>query len=271
MSSMLFFPRFVWNVVVRLFLKYYVRLSIYGHAELPVHQNYIIVANHCSHLDALCLMAAMPLLKVNRTYTVAAKDYFFNRTWCAWLMQVFFNAIPLDRFADPFESLADCASVLREKESALIFFPEGTRSKTGKMQKFKIGIGMLTAGKNVLVIPAYIEGAFQAWPKGKWFPSASPVSINFGKPVSFADVPRSKSGFDSIAKALEKSVLNQIPKRKSDEYPNLQISQMVLAHNWAYELRRQLVFSRRANFWKNRRLCLSPSTTRPVFDWETDR
>ena len=72
------FFRILWNAFLRIFLKIYFRLSISGKEHLPLEKSFIIVANHSSHLDAVCLAAGIPLKRIDQTYSVAAKDYFFS-------------------------------------------------------------------------------------------------------------------------------------------------------------------------------------------------
>ncbi len=205
-QKLLFFPRLIWNFFMRLFLKSYVQLSFKGLAQLPKNQKFIIVSNHTSHLDALCLVAAVPLKQIQKTYVAAAKDCFFRSFWRSIFFKFVINAIPFDRFNNPFQSLSNCAEKIVGKQSVLVFFPEGTRSSTGVIQKFKPGIGRLAAGTETLVVPAYIEGAHQAWPKTRWLPLPYAVKITFGKPLSFSNIPRTKKGFLFIANELEKEV-----------------------------------------------------------------
>ena len=85
-------------------------------------------------------------------------------------------------------------------------FPEGTRSNSGEIQPFKPGIGLLVAGTETLVVPAYIEGAYRAWPKRNWFPFPLKVKVKIGEPKSFSHIEANKDGFDKIASELENEV-----------------------------------------------------------------
>src|SRR5437667_4022188 len=63
--------------IIRGWLRLYHRLEIIGRENLPADRSFILVANHASHLDTLCLLAALPLGKLHRAFPAAAKDYFF--------------------------------------------------------------------------------------------------------------------------------------------------------------------------------------------------
>src|SRR5207249_3710891 len=65
-------------LIIRGWLRIYHRFEIIGHQNLRTNRSLIIVANHSSHLDTLCLLAALPLRKLHRAFPVAAADYFFQ-------------------------------------------------------------------------------------------------------------------------------------------------------------------------------------------------
>lgn len=200
--------RVLWNVCMRLFLKIYFRLSIRGRENLPYDKSFVFVANHSSHLDAVCLSAALPVKSIDRTFSVAAKDFFFSSFGRSLFSAIFVNALPFDRQHKHKESLELCADVLNVSDQVLIMFPEGTRSLTGEIQAFKSGIGLLVAGTDRLVVPAYIEGAYQAWPKGSKVPKPKHVRVSIGKPMDFMKVERNKEGYEKVAQLCEAAVRN---------------------------------------------------------------
>ena len=200
--------RVLWNVCLRLFLKIYFRLSIRGRENLPHDKSFVFVANHSSHLDAVCLSAALPIKSINRTFSVAAKDCFFSSFSRSIFAAVFVNALPFDRQHKHKESLELCADVLNVSDQVLIMFPEGTRSLTGEIQSFKSGIGLLVAGTDRLVVPAYIDGAYQSWPKGSKVPKPKRVRVLIGKPIDFMNIERNKEGYEKVAQLCETAVRN---------------------------------------------------------------
>lgn len=204
--KLLFLPSLLWHSMMRLFLRLYHRLSFDGLSHLPKDQSFILVSNHTSHLDAPCLVAALPLKHIKDTTVAAARDCFFKTVWHSILFRFLINATPFDRLHNPAQSLLSCSRKVTGKQKILVFFPEGTRSLTGLMQRFKSGIGTLVAGKKVLIVPAYIEGAYEAWPKVRWLPLPYRVRVTVGKPMAFAHIPRTKEGFELIAKAVEQEI-----------------------------------------------------------------
>lgn len=198
--------RLVWTLLLRGVLRVYFRLRIVGREHLPVGRPFVLVGNHSSHLDAISLTAALPVRSIHRVYAAAAKDYFFKTFWRSVFSGIFLGALPFDRKAAPRQSLEMCAEVLRASANALIIFPEGTRSLTGEVQPFKPGVGVLVAGTETPVIPAYIDGAFRAWGKGSAFPKPRRVTVYLGSPRSYGGAPRAKEGYRHVAADLESTV-----------------------------------------------------------------
>jgi 1-acyl-sn-glycerol-3-phosphate acyltransferase len=173
--------RAVIALLIRGLLRLYLRFEIVGWENVPNDKkSFVMVANHASHLDTLCLLAALPLARLHRAFPVAAEDYFFRSLPRTWFAAVAMNALPFGRRMRVRESLTLCARLLAEPGHVLIIFPEGTRSRTGAMQPFKPGVGALLAETEVDVLPCYVEGAFRAWPKGRRLPRPRKVRLIIG-------------------------------------------------------------------------------------------
>lgn len=198
--------RTLWSLWLRAFLKLCFRLTVTGRERLPQRGAFVLVANHASHLDALSLSCALPIRTINRTFAVAAKDYFFASLLRSWASAVLINALPFDRREEKRKSLELCADVLDAADQALIMFPEGTRSVDGRLQPFKKGIGILVAGTQRAVVPAYIDGAYDAWPKGSRIPKPRRVRVVIGRPLAFPHVARTEEGFLQVAREVEAAV-----------------------------------------------------------------
>ncbi len=198
--------RLGWNILLRSFLRCYFRLEIRGKENLPKDQSYLLIANHSSHLDSLCLSAAIPLKKVSSTYSIAAKEYFFSSFGRRLFSSIFINAIPFDRHQEKRKSLTACAETLNQPNQVLIMFPEGTRAANGEMQPFKKGIGILTAGTPHPVVPAYIQDAHLAWPKHSLFMRPKKITIIIGEPLSFSSLEKTAESYETIASVLQSEV-----------------------------------------------------------------
>jgi 1-acyl-sn-glycerol-3-phosphate acyltransferase len=74
------------------------------------------------------------------------------------------------------------------------------------MADFRAGIGMLVAGTNVPVVPAYLDGCFAAMPPNARLPKPSAITLRFGAPSAFAGAANDRAGWREVAASLEKSV-----------------------------------------------------------------
>jgi 1-acyl-sn-glycerol-3-phosphate acyltransferase len=193
-------------LIIRGLLHIYNHFEIIGHQNLRTNRSLVIVANHCSHIDTLCLLAALPLRKLHRAFPAAASDYFFQSVPRLWAAAILVNALPFARQARVRQSLSLCRELLGHPGTILIIFPEGTRSTTGEVGEFKSGIGTLVAGRDVAVAPCFIDGSFQAWPKGKRFPRPRKVRLVVGTPRNYRDRGTGKIDICAIAAELRNAV-----------------------------------------------------------------
>jgi 1-acyl-sn-glycerol-3-phosphate acyltransferase len=200
-------------LILRAWLRAYHRFEIIGQENLRTNRSFVIVANHCSHLDTLCLLAALPLGKLHRAFPAAAADYFFQSVPRIWVAAVVVNALPFSRQTHVRQSLSVCGELLANSGNVLIIFPEGTRSQTGETREFKSGVGALVAGRDVNVLPCYLDGAFHAWPKGRRLPRPKKVRLIVGPPRNYQTHGSEKSDICAIASELCDAV-----KRLRDRY-----------------------------------------------------
>jgi len=206
-SFLLTLSRPVLHVCTRLFLRYYNNLEITGKENIPGGQAYIITPNHSSHLDAPVVFASLPLLRVNRTYTLAAKDYFFNRWFVSFFARLMANVIPVDRTGSETRGLVLCLSKIR-KGNSILLFPEGTRSRDGKINQFKKGAILLSKKARLPIVPAYIEGSFESLPRSRYVPRRKKISLLLGEVVQYWDEAYANMNDEDASRDLEERVRN---------------------------------------------------------------
>jgi 1-acyl-sn-glycerol-3-phosphate acyltransferase len=194
-------------ISMRAWLRIYHRLRIDGIDRLPPDgQSFVMIANHASHLDALCLLAALPLGRLHQAFPLAAQDYFFDNLRRSALSAVFINAVPFSRAHHVRQSLALCRRLLEKPGTVLILFPEGTRSATGELADFRPGVGALVAGTGVPVVPCGLQGTGAAWPKHCRIPRPRPLRLVIGSPRRFDGYDCHHQGPERIARELQESV-----------------------------------------------------------------
>lgn len=193
-------------VVLRLYLRVFHRLRIVGIEHLPLGRSFVMVANHTSHLDMFCLLAALPIGIRGRAFPAIAQDYFWTRPVLAFLAHWMINGLPFNRRAAHEDSLRDCERLLAQPGNILLLFPEGTRSVDGGLADFRPGVAFLTAGREVPVVPCHVAGTHAAWPKGRWLPRPKTVQLRIGAARDYADLPCTKEGRQQVCRDLHEAV-----------------------------------------------------------------
>ena len=99
------------------------------------------------------------------------------------MSETFLNVVPIEREESSLAGLRMVKSILASGESALIF-PEGTRSRSGEIQPFKPGLGLLAWELGVPIVPVRITGTHDALPAGRSLPRRGKVTVTFGEPIT---------------------------------------------------------------------------------------
>jgi 1-acyl-sn-glycerol-3-phosphate acyltransferase len=194
--------------LLRIYFVFAHRLMIIGREKLPTHGPFVLAANHCSHLDALALGAALIPRHRERAFPIAAGDVFFQTAAVSVFSAIMLNALPMWRKNCGPHALADLRRKLQEERAIFIIFPEGRRSRTGLMMPFKHGLGMLVAETNVPVVPCGLSGTFGALPPHQKLPRPVKIRLMIGEALEFASTANNREGWSQIAQSVESAVCN---------------------------------------------------------------
>ncbi|HEV2762869.1 MAG TPA: AMP-binding protein, partial [Pyrinomonadaceae bacterium] len=170
------------DVLQKLFYERFMQTRVDGRTNIPAHTHFIVAANHTSHLD-------MGLVKValgeygRDMVALAAADYFFDNKYKRAYMDNFTNLVPIERSGSLRKSLRHALSFLQRGYTALLF-PEGTRSMTGEMADFKPVIGYLALAARVGILPVYLRGTYEAFPKGSNLIKSRDIGARIGRFLS---------------------------------------------------------------------------------------
>jgi 1-acyl-sn-glycerol-3-phosphate acyltransferase len=154
----------------------------------------VFVANHNSHMDTPVILRALPGRWRRRTAVTAAADYFYDKPHKALSASLAFGTVPLDRNSGAGVGPDQTAHLDRliGDGGSLLVFPEGTRSRDGRVGRLRSGAALLAAKHQLPVVPIYVSGTREAMPRGhRWmvFKAGHPgprhaLEIRFGKPIA---------------------------------------------------------------------------------------
>lgn len=202
----------LFELYCRILFTVYCPLRIIGHQNFPT-TSFILCSNHCSHLDSGALMIASGL-SFKKCGMIAAKEYFFDNKIRKVFLNLLMNLIPIDRkikHKELIQCLAACKRFVDKGGRNIIFYPEGTRSLTGEIQKVKIGPALFATELQLPIVPAYIKGTYEAWPKGKIFMKPKKIYAIIGEPIYPAQYANQNGGI--AKKQIYKDVSKELEKR----------------------------------------------------------
>lgn len=161
------------------------KMEISGLKNIPKGKPVIFASNHQSLMDIPLLLASLP-----GTYHFVAKRELFSIPLIGWYIG-WAGHLRIDRAnsISAKKTLDKVVASLKKGES-IIIFPEGTRSRTGKLNEFKRGSLLAAFNAGVPVIPVTIQGSFEIMPKGTLLLNPTKVKILIGRPIPFVKSER---------------------------------------------------------------------------------
>lgn len=179
--------QFCYGFLVKWFLKIIVGVRFDKATFLKNEKQFVIVANHNSHLDTMTLMASMPGNLIHKIKPVAAADHFGKNKLQGVLSRFFVNALLIPRKRNKEQPEKDPINIMLkalDEGYSLIIFPEGTRGEPEVPQNIKPGIGLLLSQRpHIKYVPAFMKGMGKAMPKGDNLIVPFNSKLKFGTPA----------------------------------------------------------------------------------------
>lgn len=180
--------RYGYGYVMRTFLRLFVGVRFDNARFLLDEKQFIIVANHNSHLDTMTIMSSLPRGIIHKVRPVAAADHFGKTKLKTRLSNFFVNTLLIQRKRDKDNPENDPINkMLKALDDgySLILFPEGTRGDPEVQQPLKPGVAfVLNQRPHIRYVPAYMKGMGKAMPKHDSLIVPFSSSIVFGRPRS---------------------------------------------------------------------------------------
>jgi len=173
--------KIIYSGIIRNFLKLIVGVKFDKADFLLQEKQFVIVANHNSHMDTMALMASLPSSIVHKVKPVAAADYFGKTKLKAFFSNYFINTLLISRKGG---SAIQIMKKALEDGYSLILFPEGSRGEPDSEQQMKPGVAMLLSlCPDVKYVPAYMYGMGKIMPKGDSLIVPFNSTLIYGKPA----------------------------------------------------------------------------------------
>lgn len=191
------------KAILWIVFKLYIRVKKEG-AENITTDPVIYAGNHQSFLDAFLFNHVVPTNVLNNVYYLAKVKH-FSKGYMKTLGENS-NVILVDINKNLGEVLQTLAMVLRSGKSVAIF-PEGARTRDGKMLEFKKAFAILAKELNIPIVPFGIKGAFEAFPSNSKFPKSSNVEIRFFQRIEPKDM-----SYEEIVEKTRDCISNWVEK-----------------------------------------------------------
>ncbi|HEV7872445.1 MAG: plsC [Modestobacter sp.] len=163
------------------------RPIVTGRQNVPPTGPVMLASNHLSFIDSI----AIPLVAPRRVGYLAKVEYFQGKGVSGWLQRALFTALgalPVERGTHrAAQGALDTALGVLSSGGAFGIYPEGTRSRDGRLARGKTGVAWLALTADCPVVPVAVAGTDRIQPVGARWPRPHRVSITFGEPLSFPE------------------------------------------------------------------------------------
>ncbi|MBI4324740.1 MAG: 1-acyl-sn-glycerol-3-phosphate acyltransferase [Chloroflexi bacterium] len=181
----------------------YFRRRVFNVERVPLSGPLILAANHASFMDPPLIGSA-----IDREINYLARDTLFRFPLVGPILRSV-HVVPVDREGGGGAGLKAILERLLAG-GAIILFPEGTRTRDGRLQRARSGIGLTVIKSTAPVVPVRLFGTYEAYRRQFRFPRPSRVTVKFGQPLDFATLR-------AEAKNCSKARLKEIYRQIADE------------------------------------------------------
>lgn len=177
--------------------------EVTGIEHIPKDQTVVFCANHASQVDILALYCALPV-----SIRFLAKKELFSVPFFGLVMKIA-GHIPIDRSGGKaaIKSLIDAAEKIKSGASVVIF-PEGTRSRDGKLQPFKAGGIQVALRSGCPIVPVAIAGSYEVLPRDRIWIRPGHIRVAVGAPISMVDVEGKAPSKEEMTQRIWQAISN---------------------------------------------------------------
>ncbi len=187
----------------RTVFKLYFGWRVYNPERVPSEGPVILASNHASFLDPPLVGAGL-----KRGINYLARENLFRFPVMGWVLRNW-QVVPVDREGGGARGLKAILDRLLDG-GAIILFPEGTRTRDGKLQPARSGIGLTVIKSDAPLVPVRVFGTFEAYGRQMRFPRPRRVAVKYGQPMRFEQLR-------AEARVCAKPRLKEIYQQVADE------------------------------------------------------
>ena len=185
------------------------RPTITGRENVPATGPFIIASNHLSFIDSMVI----PLMAPRRVGYLAKAEYFTGTGIRGWLARTLFTALgalPVERGTHrAAQEALDTAMTVLRAGGGFGIYPEGTRSRDGRLARGKTGVAWLALTADCPVVPVAVSGTDRIQPIGASWPRPHRFSVTFGRPLTFPE-HRGKAGNGKARREVTDTIMEAI-------------------------------------------------------------
>jgi len=187
----------------RLMYATYFRWRVFNPEHVPAQGGVILASNHASFLDPPLVGCGL-----KRDINYLARESLFRYPGIGALLRSW-NAVPVDRDGGGARGLRAILDRLLAG-GGIILFPEGTRTKDGRLQPARSGIGLTVIKSTAPVVPVRVFGTYEAYGRHLTLPRPHRVIVKYSRPLDFEKLR-------AEAKTCDKARLKEIYQQVADE------------------------------------------------------
>ena len=208
-------------ICFRALYRFYFRWRVYNPERVPLRGSVILAGNHASFLDPPLIGSG-----VKRDINYLARESLFRFPVLGWILHRW-QVVPVDREGGGAKGLKAILDRLLGG-GAIILFPEGTRTRDGKLQAARSGIGLTVIKSEAPVVPVRVFGTFEAFGRHMKIPRPHRVAVKYGRPMPFEQLraeaklcskQRLKEIYQEVADAIMAAIAKLEPFEDKAEFP----------------------------------------------------
>ncbi len=165
-----------WQVGSQIVFSAFFQVRVWNRENVPLTGPVLLLCNHQSFLDPILCG-----LGLHRELDYIARDSLFHNKYFGWYISSL-NAFPIQRDQADIHAIKTVIHRLQNNR-AIVMFPEATRTRDGRIRPVKGGFDLIARRAGATIVPAVVDGAFEAWPRHQKLMLPGRIGVMYGKPI----------------------------------------------------------------------------------------